>query len=240
MHPCNSRTGSRQSRSTANAGAAGLQQLAAPLTGSMNQLFATIGQLDHLIDDMQEREPAAPPVNGWLQELRSARHQLEDVLLSHDRMCELVNNLQILMDRHTAPRAPMDLSRCLSRVAYVTRAVVPSRLRIVHHANALPAMRGSASALTQAFISLIAHAARAIDGQGVIRLVSRAAGGVVEIAIHTAPAADAHAAVVLPDRAWRAAVAVLRDHGAEVGLQNEPGAPLCIRVTWPAPALLLA
>mgnify|MGYP006191103407 FL=1 len=168
------------------------------------------------------------------------------MLLGHDQMHELLSNLQALTEPPASARAPLDLNRCLSRVAYITQALVPPHLRIVQRMGTVPLVQGAASNLTQALINLTAHAAHAIGGRGRITLGSAAEGGRIDVAIDArsdAPADAAQEPVALPDRAWRAAVAVLKDHGARVHFHRpraDPQAQLCIRVTWPTPAPRLA
>lgn len=245
MHPCNSRTGSRHSRHVTAATATGLQLVGPALTHSMDQVFTVIGQLDHLIEDLDGATHASSAPSGWLHDLRCARQQLDDVLLGHDRMRELLTNLHALTDPQAAARAPLDLNRCLSRVIYVTRALVPPRLQIVQRMGTVPLIHGSVSALTQALIGLTAHAAHAIGGRGRITMCSAADAGRIDVAIDARAKASVDGAeepVALPDHAWRAAVAVLKDHGARVHVHRpraDPQARLCIRLTWPAPAPLL-
>lgn len=244
MHPSNSRTGSRHSRNVTASTATGLQLVGPALMHSMDQVFTVIEQLDHLLGE-PDGAGHAGATSGWLHQLRCARRQLDDVLLGHDQMHELLSNLQALTEPQASARAPLDLNRCLSRVAYITHALVPPHLRIVQRMGTVPLVQGSASNLTQALINLTAHAAHVIGGRGRITLGSAAEGGRIDVAIDArsdAPADAAREPVALPDRAWRAAVAVLKDHGARVHFHRpraDAQAQLCIRVTWPTPAPLL-
>ena len=161
MHPSNSRTGSRHSRNVTASTATGLQLVGPALMHSMDQVFTVIEQLDHLLGD-PDGAGHAGATSGWLHQLRCARRQLDDVLLGHDQMHELLSNLQALTEPQASARAPLDLNRCLSRVAYITQALVPPHLRIVQRMGTVPVIHGSVSALTQALIGLTAHAAHAI------------------------------------------------------------------------------
>lgn len=109
-------------------------------------------------------------------ELRMTQDMLGDVLMGLDQMNEMVDNLRSFTRLDRSRTAVVDLNATLASVIYIAKAVISTKIRVVHKFSRLPRLACHASQLNQAFLNLILNAAHAIDGAGVVT-VSTAAGG---------------------------------------------------------------
>lgn len=66
---------------------------------------------------------------------------------------------------------------------YIAKAVIPTKIRVVHKFSKLPRLACHASQLNQAFLNLILNAAHAIDGAGVVTVSTASDGQRIRITV---------------------------------------------------------
>jgi signal transduction histidine kinase len=181
---------------------------------------------------------------------------LGDVLQGVEQMRELVENLKDFTRLDRARLSDIDLNGTLHTVVYIARSSIPTRVAIVEDYDlALPPVECNPSQLNQVFLNLITNASQAIDGDGEVRVTTRADGE--RVVVDIADNGSGIAADVLPhifDTYYTTkpkgvgtglglpiARDIVRAHGGELSVTTEVGKGTTFSVVIPlAPPLRLA
>ncbi|WP_332741480.1 sensor histidine kinase [Hydrogenophaga sp.] len=116
-------------------------------------------------------------------ELRMTQDMLGDVLMGLDQMNEMVDNLRSFTRLDRSRTAVVDLNTTLASVIYIAKAVISTKIRVVHKFSRLPGLECHVSQLNQAFLNLILNAAQAIDGAGVVTVSTASDGQRIRITV---------------------------------------------------------
>ncbi|MFC5302931.1 sensor histidine kinase [Azospira restricta] len=121
--------------------------------------------------------PAIEQIRVDGQAAKQVAEMLGDVIQGVDQMRELVDNLKDFTRLDRAKLSDVDINATLHTVVYIARSSIPVRVAINEEFDkALPAIECNPSQLNQVFLNLITNASQAIEGDGEVRVRTRANG----------------------------------------------------------------
>lgn len=146
---------------------------------------ATVGAGEASAPPPPDRDPASirSRVNRCPEDIHVTQDMLTDVLMGLDQMERLVNNLRLFTQLDRTPTEAGNLKAVLHSVASIARVVIPSNVKVVESGSELPQIDCDVAQLGHAFLNVILHAARHIDGAGVIEVSTSADGQHVRVRI---------------------------------------------------------
>jgi signal transduction histidine kinase len=115
--------------------------------------------------------------------LVSAPEMLEDVVTGMNQMDELVGKLRDFTRLDREHTGSVDIREALASVAYIARAVVSTKVRIIEAFEEVPPITCNVSQLNQAFLNIVMNAAQAMNGDGVITICATRRNAGVEVTI---------------------------------------------------------
>jgi two-component system nitrogen regulation sensor histidine kinase GlnL len=84
-----------------------------------------------------------------------------------DRICALVDRMEVFSDQRPLEREPVNIHEVLNRVRLVAQSGFARHVRFVEDYDpSLPAVHGNRDLLIQVFLNLVKNAAEAVSGQG--------------------------------------------------------------------------
>ncbi len=122
---------------------------------------------------------ADPGVGEGLQEVGGV---LDETLDGVRRLVAITAELRLVSRSGGDPR-PCDVEQALERALLLVHNLVKYRARVVREFGHPPEVLADEGRLTQVFVNLLANAAQAIEGQGVITVATRYADGRVETSV---------------------------------------------------------
>lgn len=168
------------------------------IQNSLAPLRRTIRELSHVVDAVTVPSDASAnalrkAARNVVEAVRSARvperlAELEDLMRVMDngvsRMVQVVRALRDF-SRHGTGGEPeaVDLSAAVDSAAALLRHELKGRIRLVTEVSVTPRLWALPGPLGQVLVNLFKNAAQAIDGEGQIRVHSRALDGGVELLI---------------------------------------------------------
>lgn len=114
--------------------------------------------------------------------LREVRDVLDETLDGVRRLVAITAELR-LVSRSGGESRPCDVEQTLDRALLLAHNLVKYRARVVRQFGHPPEVLADEGRLTQVFVNLLANAAQAIEGEGVITVATRHEDGRVEASV---------------------------------------------------------
>jgi two-component system nitrogen regulation sensor histidine kinase GlnL len=84
-----------------------------------------------------------------------------------DRICDLVDRMEVFSDKRPLPRGPVNIHQVLEHVRKIAQAGFAKQVRFLEHYDpSLPPVLGNRDQLIQVFLNLVKNAAEAVPAQG--------------------------------------------------------------------------
>ncbi len=159
-------------------------QLAAGVAHEINNPLGFISSnlrvaCDYL-DEIAGKLAQEPDVSLLLEDFRAL---LDESLTGGKRIANIVADLKTFSNIDQADFVPCDLNALLTSTCHLLQAEHPRTQDIQLDLGELPKLAGFPAKLAQAFYNLLDNAAKALGKHGRIQVISRMAGGALEIII---------------------------------------------------------
>ncbi len=160
---------------------AGLGMLAAGIAHEMSNplgfVKSNVEYARQRVVDLAAR--AGPEVSAEIAEVRGV---LDETLDGVRRLVAITSELR-LVSRSGGEARPCDVESAIERALLLVHNLVKYRARVVREFGHPPEVLADEGRLTQVFVNLLANAAQAIEGEGVITVATRHEDGRVEASV---------------------------------------------------------
>jgi hemerythrin-like metal-binding protein len=220
----------------------------------VGQLVDAIGALTPLLDAVDAAHPARQRAADALRraDIEFLRADIADLIdeSAHglERVKKIVQDLKDFSHVDQAEWQDADLNECLEATLNVARNEIKYKATVEKQFGDLPPVRCVASEINQVFMNILVNSAQAIEGMGVIRIATGAAGDRVWVEI------EDNGKGIPPDVLGRIFEPffttkpvgkgtglglsiswdiVVKKHGGEITVRSQPGLGTCFRIELP-------